>query len=77
MLDDEPPQHESNVTCDDVALAVTYERIRRLEEQLAFLQEQLELEQQRNDDLVNELKAMSVPEHGRAWWRFWRRRKGE
>ena len=75
MLDDEPPQHEGNVASGDVALAVAYERIRGLEEQLDFLQEQLELEQHRNADLVDDLKALASPEQGRPWWRF-RQRKG-
>ena len=77
MLDDEPPQHEDNVASGDVALAVAYERIRGLEEQLDFLQEQLGLEQQRNAELVSELKLVSVPEQGRAWWRLWWRGRGE
>ena len=77
MLDDEPPQNASDVAaCEDVALAVALEQIRGLEEQLEFCQEQLELEQQRNAGLVNDLKTLASPEHGRAWWGLWRRRKG-
>ena len=77
MLDDEPPQREGNVACDDVALAVAQERIRGLEEQLTFCQEQLELEQRRNTELVNELKKVTVPEQGMPRWRlWWWRRRG-
>ena len=71
MLDDEPPQREDDVAPGNVALAVAHERIRGLEDQLAFLREQLGLEQQRNAELVNELNAVMVPEQGGPWWRFW------
>ena len=71
MLDDdlpsaaEPPQSE---------LAVAQERVRGLEEQVAFLQEQLESERRRNADLVSELKASQTSAAGKrrgSWWRFW------
>ena len=68
MLDDdlpsalEPPQSE---------LVAAHQRIRGLEEQVAFLQEHLEWERQRNAELVNELKAGKVQEQRGPWWRFW------
>ena len=71
MLDDDPPENGKSA---DSALAVAQERVRGLEEQVAFLQEQLELERQRNAELVNELKAAQTSPaqdgHG-PWWRFW------
>ena len=66
MLDDdlpsaaEPPQSE---------LAAAKERVRGLEEQVAFLQEQLDLERQRNAELVNQLEA--AQERRGPRWRFW------
>jgi len=74
MLDDEPPGNDSNDSNDGsggAALAVAKERIRGLEEQVVFLQEQLDLERRRNVGLMDELKAaQSRRSHG---WRFWRR----
>ena len=58
----EPPQSE---------LAFAQERIRGLEEQVTFLQEQLESEWQRNAELANELKAATPHEQRRPRWRFW------
>ena len=61
----EPPQSE---------LAFAQERIRGLEEQVTFLQEQVESERQRNAELANELKAAqttTVREQHARWWRFW------
>ena len=51
------------------------ERVRSLEEQVAFLQEQLELERQRNAELLDSLKAAQTSIwHDRRGprWRFWR-----
>ena len=62
MLAAKPPQSE---------LAVARER--GLEEQVAFLQEQLELERQRNAELVDKLKAGTAQEERSPWWRFWNR----
>ena len=59
-----PPQSE---------LAVAQERIRSVEEQVTFLQEQLDLERQRNAGLVSELKA--TQERRGPQWRFWQRRR--
>ena len=73
MVDDDPP---GNAKAADSALAVDRERIRGLEEQVAFLQEQLEWERQRNAGLVNELKAAQATkakERRGPWWRFWQR----
>ena len=71
MLDDDPP---SETEAPDPALAVAQERIRGLEEQVAFLQEQLGLEHQRNAELVKELKAAqtsAVQERRGPWWLPW------
>ena len=54
-------------------LAMAQERIRGLEEQVAFLQEQLELERRRNAELVKDLKA--APERSGPWWQFWQSRR--
>ena len=70
MLDDDLP---SAVETPKSELAVAQERIRGLEEQVAILQEQLEREQQRNAELVNELK--SVQALPGPWWRFWQRKR--
>ena len=55
-------------------LVVAQERIRSLEEQVAFLQEQLEHQRQRNAELVDELKAATPHERRRPRWRFWQGR---
>ena len=54
MLDDDVP---SAVETPKSELAVAQERMRGLEEQVAILQELLEREQERNAELVNELKS--------------------
>ena len=66
MLDDDLP---SAIETPKSELAVAQERVRVLEEHVAFLQEQLDLEQERSAELVNQLKA--VPFLRRPWWRFW------
>ena len=68
MLDDDLP---SAVETPQSELAVAQERIRGLEEQVAFLQEQLDLEQERNSELINQLKA--TQERSGVRWRFWER----
>ena len=73
MLDDDLP---GNGKAAASALAVAQERILGLEKQVAFLQEQLEQEQveserQRNAELANELKAVTVQRKRCRWWRFW------
>ena len=69
MLDDEPP---GNGKATDSALVAARERVRELKEQVAFLQGQLELEQQRKADLVNDVKTGALDGTGhRPWWRWW------
>ena len=54
MLHDDPP---GNGEAADSELAAAEERIRRLEGLVELLQEQLEMERQRNGELVDELKV--------------------
>lgn len=68
MLDDALP---SAIETPQSELAVAQERVRLLEEHVAFLQGRLELEQERNAELVNQLKA--AQEWRGPWWRFWQR----
>lgn len=68
LLDDDLPSANQTPQSE---LAVAQERIRGLEEHVAFLQEQLDLEKERNAELVNQLKA--AQERRGPWWRFWRR----
>ena len=72
MLDDDPP---SAIETPQSEMAVARERIRGLEEQVAFLERQLEIEQVRNAELVNEFK-MSIEktkdqQRRGSWWPFW------
>ena len=55
-------------------LVVAQERIRSLEGQVAFLQEQLLAERNRNAALVEELKVATPHERRRPRWRFWQGR---
>ncbi len=71
MLDDDPP---GNGEATDPALAMARERIRGLEGQVDLLQGQLEMERQRDAELVDELNAaQTAMAQGRrgSWWRFW------
>ena len=68
MLDDDPP---NTVETPLPELAAAQEWIRGLKEHVAFLQEQLDLEQERNAELVYELKA--AQRRRDPWWRFWQR----
>ncbi len=68
MLDDDPP---SAAEPPQSELVAAQKRILGLEEQVAFLQEQLDLERQRNAELVNQLKAVTVQQKRCRWWRFW------
>ena len=65
MLDDNPP---GNGELADLELTADREQVRGLEEQVGVLQEQLELERQRNTELGNKLKA-GHNQRG-PWWRF-------
>ena len=65
MLDNDPPNAAEAPQSELVAAQL---RILGLEEQVAFLQEQLELERQRNAELVNQLNAAG--ERPGPWWRF-------
>ena len=70
MLDDDPPEDREAAAS---ALAVAQERVQGLEEQVAFLQEQLDQERQRNAELVDELRAAqtsTTQERRGPWWRF-------
>ena len=68
MLDDDLP---SAVETPPPELAAAQERVRGLEEQVELLQGQLEMERQRNTELVNQLNA--AQEQCPPWWRFWQR----
>ena len=61
---------------DNVSLAVAHERVRGLEELVAVLKDQLQVERERYTCLVNDLRAgrllVSGAERQRRWWRFWR-----
>ena len=73
MLGGDPPE---NGEAADSALAVDRVRIRGLEAQVELLQEQLQMERQRNAELVDELKATqttTAQERSGPWWRFWQR----
>ena len=73
VLDDDPPKNGGDA---ESALAVAQERIRGLEEQVAFLQGQLEAERERYARPLDDVKAgeFSVPQQERLpWWRFWER----
>ena len=48
ILDDDPPESGVDATSQDTLLDVAQQRIRGLDEQVALLQAQLELEQERN-----------------------------
>ena len=69
MLDDDLP---GNGRLTDPELAAAQERIWDLEAQVELLQGQLEMERQRNSELVDELKAGTVREQLIPRWRFWR-----
>ena len=74
VLDDDPPGEGTDV---ESALAVAQERIRGLEEQVAFLQGQIEAERERYAGLLDDVKAGKFPgpaqECRRSWWPFWER----
>ena len=68
MLEDDAPGSGEATGCGVSPLAATQERILGLEEQVAFLREQLDLERQHNAELVNELSA--ARERRGPRWRF-------
>ena len=68
MLDDDLPGAFETPQSE---LAVVLERLRGLEAQVAFLQDQLDLEQERNSELIDQLKA--TQERSGVRWRFWER----
>ena len=70
MLDDAPPMYGEAA---DSELAVAQEQIRGLEEQVEFLQGQLERERQRNARLPS---GRQEREPTRPWWRVWQRNWG-
>ena len=76
VLDDDPPKNDAAA---ESALAVAQERIRGLEEQVAFLQGQLEAERERYAGLLDDVKAGKFPvlvqERRRSWWRLWQRER--
>ena len=74
MLDDDPPENDH--AAETAALAVAQERIRGLEEQVAYLQGQLDHERQRNAEMVDQLRDAATTTSGmqqRPWWLGWRR----
>ena len=76
VLDDDPPEKDADES-GGVALAVSQERIRGLEEQVALLQGQMDRERQRNAELVNQLRDVATTTSGmqrRPWWLGWRQR---
>ena len=70
VLQDTSPADQADADRAKTALAVVQERIRGLEEQVAFLRKQLELEQQRSVELLEDLRVRKDEEH-RGWWRLW------
>ena len=66
MLDDDPPVDAKDAASGEMALAVARERIRGLEARVELLQGQLEMERQRNAELVNQLKA--AQQRRDSWW---------
>lgn len=79
-MEDAPEASEDGTARADKAspgntlLAVDRERIHGLEEQVELLREQLRLEQERNAELLSDLKTVSryspAQERQRPWWRF-------
>ncbi len=75
VMEGEPPEDGDDLASVQSALAVAEERIRGLEEQVNFLHGQLRLEQERNCQLVEDLKAVlclaATKGEQHPWWRFW------
>ena len=74
MLDDDL---SSAIEAPLSELAIAQEQVRGLEEQVAFLQEQLDLERQRNAESIDALKAEAQaatgPQKRSGSWRLWNR----
>ena len=77
MLDGDPLENGLDAKSQGTLLDVAQERIRGLDEQVSFLEAQLQAERDRYDGLLEEMKARKLPcplqERQRTWWRFWRR----
>ena len=71
VMDDTTADNRAEIDRAQVALAVAQERARCLEEQIAFLREQLKLEQQRSEGLIENLKAELEDERRRPKLRLW------
>ena len=76
MLDDDLPENGVDARSHGTLLDVVQDRIRGLEEQVEFLQKLLEVERQRNTDLMDDVKdeKFHPRSQGRrhTWWRFWK-----
>ena len=70
VLDDGAAADHADADRARTALAVAQERVRCLEEQGAFLRGQLELEQRRSAELLEDLR-LERAEGRRRWWRLW------
>ena len=71
MLHDDLDKHSDEDARATTALAVAHERIRGLEEQVALLQELLEMEQQRSAELLEDLKVSLEDERRGPKFRLW------
>ena len=69
VLDDRVTVDQAEADRAKTALAVAQERVRCLEEQVAFLLEQLDLEQRRSAELLEDLR-LERAEGRRPWWRW-------
>lgn len=70
VLDDSTAGDRADADRSRTALAVAQERARCLEEQVVFLGEQLDLEQRRSAELLEDLR-LERAEGRRPWWRLW------
>ena len=77
VMEGEPPEDRDDFA--SVQFALAQEKIRGLQEQVAFLGEHLRVEQERNSQLFEQLKTVVVRtsprNRRRRWWRFWDPRK--
>lgn len=70
VLDDSTAVDQADADRAKMALAVAQERARCLEDQVAFLRGQLELEQRRSAELLKDLR-LERAKGRRSWWRRW------